>query len=148
MTLWASGSGIIDVIQKEVLIVLRLAVPAWEVFLISKEITDVEGMLDVHILEGSRFIINSECCSIHKEFKYKQGGTLLNHMLKYTESPFHARSPTPTLGNTDHTFFGKAGLVYWNLTLPMFVLKLRNFCMIFPRDRLAKEWHYMERPWV
>ena len=45
MTLGASGSGIIDVIQKEVLIVLRLAMPAWECFLMSKEITDVEGTL-------------------------------------------------------------------------------------------------------
>ena len=45
MTLGASGSGIIDVIQKEVLIVLRLAMPAWECFLMTKEITDVEGTL-------------------------------------------------------------------------------------------------------
>ena len=48
MTIGPSGSGIIDVIQKkvlkEVLIVLRLTMPAWEVFLISKEITNVEGM--------------------------------------------------------------------------------------------------------
>ena len=45
MTLGASGSGIIDVIQKEVLIVFRLAVPAWECFLMSKEINDVKEML-------------------------------------------------------------------------------------------------------
>ena len=31
-----------------------------------------------------------------------------------------------TVQGIDVTFFGSAGLVYWDLTLPMFVLQLRN----------------------
>ena len=62
-----------------------------------------------------------------------------------------------------HTLFGNAGLVYWNLTLPILYFNNLTLCMIISGDRLGlaamneislywsgrtKEWHYIEKPWV
>ena len=37
----------------------------------------------------------------------------------------------------DSTFFGNAGLVYWDLPLPMFVLQLRNIVYDAPQGQVG-----------